>query len=135
MGPPNRVTGDAGGASGQLRVVARASRRIDWTRSPIWHGAITERILYAAFILSLFWDGLSLKVIGGLFNVRPSFIVFAIAFPILVYGWIVRHEKVLQAPLLPALVALNGIFFLSPLINPGAPYHLPGLITCTLLLA
>jgi len=90
--------------------------------------------LVSVLIVSLFLDNLRVPVGGGLFNVRPSFVVFAAVFPALAYRWLARREQVQQTPLLTVLLLLDGVFFFSTLINPSAPYHLRGLITSVLLL-
>lgn len=94
----------------------------------------SDRTLVSVLILSLFLDNLRIPAAGGLFNLRPSFVVFVAVFPTLAYRWVVRRETSQKTPLLQVLLLLDGIFFFSTLINPDAPYHLRGLISCLLLL-
>jgi len=94
----------------------------------------SNRLLVSLLIFSLFLDSFRLPVGNGLFNVRPSFVVFAAIFPAFAYRWFAGREPILETPLLPALVFLDGLFFFSTLINPNAPYHVRGLISSLLLL-
>src|SRR5438552_3560279 len=107
-----------------------------WASHPgsIVGGLTSEGMLVFLLIFSVFLDTLRLPVEGGLFNLRPSFVVFAAVFPVLVYRWVVRRERIEQTPLLPVLLVFDGLFFFSTLINPDAPYHLRGLISGLLLL-
>jgi len=84
-------------------------------------------------LASIFFDSVGLKMFGGLFNIRPSFVVAAIVFPVLGYRWLISHQRFQTTPLLPFLLGLDACFFLSTAINWRSPVILRGFITCTLL--
>jgi O-antigen ligase len=94
----------------------------------------SESTLVAVLFGSIFFDSVGLKMFGGLFNIRPSFVVAAIVFPILAWRWLVTRQPLQRTPLLPAMLGLDTCFFLSTAINWQSPVLLRGFITCTLLL-
>jgi O-antigen ligase len=97
-------------------------------------GRPADSTLVAVLFASLFFDTVRLQVLSGLFNIRPSFVVAAVVFPILASRWVASRWQISRTPLLPALLGLDACFFLSTAINSQSPVQLRGFITCALLL-
>lgn len=95
--------------------------------------ASSERWLIGLLFVSMFLDPFRLEVFRGLFNIRPSFVVFVIVMPVQACRWRVRREAVWRTPLLYPLAALNGVLLIATAVNFHSPYHLRGFITCILL--
>jgi O-antigen ligase len=111
--------------------VEEAQAQVGLGRFAGWRPA--ENALVGVLFVSIFFDALRLQMFGGLFNIRPSFVVAAIVFPILAVRWLAAREPIQRTPVLPVLLGLDACFFVSTAINWQSPVQLRGFITCALL--
>src|SRR5205823_1868154 len=94
----------------------------------------SDTTLIAILFGSIFLDSLSIKMFGGLFNIRPSFVAGALIIPLLAHRWLATRQSLGRTPLLPILLGLDASFVLSTVINWRSPLLSRGLISCALLL-
>ena len=94
--------------------------------------ALSDAKLVTVLFVSTFFDALHVGI-GGLFNIRPSFVVAALAMPVLIYRWVTTRQPVHRTPIMVALLGLSASFFVATAINWSSPMLFRGFVTCVLL--